>query len=94
MPTNHSTLPQFEPFMTRVAAWDLPIGFCDSFENPDFWVRLMRDADWLNYTDPYFADGTLNVPPIPDGIDNETVEDAISEAQAKQLRTEALYAKS
>ncbi|WP_042268328.1 T6SS effector phospholipase Tle3 domain-containing protein [Paraburkholderia heleia] len=94
MPTNHSTLPQFEPFMTRVAAWDLPIGFCDSFDDPDFWVRLMRDADWLNYTDPYFAGGTLNVPPVPDGVEKETVADAITEAQAKQLRTEALYAKS
>ncbi|MGF6969835.1 pimeloyl-ACP methyl ester carboxylesterase [Paraburkholderia sp. WC7.3g] len=94
MPTNHSTLPQFEPFMTRVAVWDLPIGFCDSFENPDFWARLIRDADWLNYTDPYFAYGTLNVPPVPEGVDKETVADAITEAQAERLRKEALYAKN
>ncbi|MBW9107022.1 T6SS effector phospholipase Tle3 domain-containing protein [Paraburkholderia phenoliruptrix] len=91
MPTNHSTLPQFEPFMTRVAAWDLPIGFCDSYENPDFWSRLMRDADWLNFTDPYFADGTLDVPPVPDGIDKETVADAVSEAQQAQLKMRRAY---
>jgi hypothetical protein len=92
MPTNHSTLPQFEPFMTRVAAWDLPIGFCDSYENPDFWLGLMRDADWLNFTDPYFADGTLEVPPVPDGIDKETVAEALSKAQAAQLKMGAGYA--
>lgn len=94
MPTNHSTLPQFEPFMRRVAAWDLPVGFCDSAESPDFWARLIRDADWLNYTDPYFADGTLVVPPMPEGVDRETVADAISEAQAPQLRMGKVYGKS
>jgi hypothetical protein len=94
MPTNHSTLPQFEPFMRRVAAWDLPIGFCDSAESPDFWARLIRDADWLNYTDPYFADGTLDVPPMAEGVDKKTVADAITEAQAAQMKMGAVYGKS
>lgn len=94
MPTNHSTLPQFEPFMTRAAAWDLPIGFCDSFESRDFWARLIRDADWLNYMDPYFADGTLDVPPVPDGLDRETVADEITKVQAEQLKKREFYANS
>lgn len=94
MPTNHSTLPQFEPFMRRVAAWDLPIGFCDSAESPDFWARLIRDADWLNYTDPYYAGGTLDVPPVAEGVDKETVADAITEAQVAQLKMGEVYAKS
>ena len=93
MPTNHSTLPQFEPFMTRVAAWDLPIGFCDSFESRDFWAALMRDADWLNFTDPYFADGTLDVPPVPNGIDNETVAEEITKAQQARAKLGEIYAR-
>ncbi len=94
MPTNHSTLPQFEPFMRRVAAWDLPIGFCESAESPDFWARLIHDADWLNYTDPYFVNGTLDVPPMAEGVDKETVADAITEAQAAQMKMGAVYGKS
>ncbi|WP_230474800.1 T6SS effector phospholipase Tle3 domain-containing protein [Dyella monticola] len=80
MPTNHSTLPQFEPFMRKVAAWDLPIGFCDAYDSPDFWARLIRDADWLNFTDPYFVEGTLAIPPVPDGIDPQTVGDEMRKA--------------
>ncbi|WP_052382459.1 T6SS effector phospholipase Tle3 domain-containing protein [Paraburkholderia kururiensis] len=86
MPTNHSTLPQFAPFMKRVAAWDLPIGFCDSYDLPDFWLRLIREADWTQFTDPYFNDGTFELPPVPGGIDRETVADEITKAQQEELR--------
>lgn len=86
MPTNHSTLPKFAPFMKRVAAWDLPIGFCDSYDLPDFWLRLIREADWTQFTDPYFNDGTFELPPVPDGIDRKTVADEITKAQQEKLR--------
>jgi len=91
MPTNHSTLPQHQDFMRRVAAWDLPIGFCDSYDSVDFWLRLIREADWTQFADPYFNSGEFELAPIPDGIDKERVADQITQAQQEKLRMDALY---
>jgi len=86
MPTNHSTLPQHVEFMRRVAAWDLPIGFCDSYKSRDFWLNLVRDADWTGLGDPYFTTGFLEVPPVPSGIDKQTAIDKTAGTGAESLR--------
>ncbi|WP_250435318.1 hypothetical protein [Caballeronia sp. ATUFL_F2_KS9A] len=86
MPTNHSTLPQHHEFMSRVVAWDLPIGFCESHDSLDFWLSLIKDADWTQIGDEYFDKGTLNVPPIPKGIDPETITDEIVAAEAERQK--------
>jgi hypothetical protein len=79
MPTNHSTLPKHHAFISRVAAYDLPIGFCDAYETTnDFWHSLMRDADWTRGTDEYYRMGALDVPPQPSQIDSETVAEVVT----------------
>lgn len=84
-PTDHSTLPSNPKFMSRVAAYDLPIGFCESFDDRRFWLELMMDADWTQYSDAYFDVGTLLKPGMPSAyIDKETVSDQIAEAQAER----------
>ncbi len=72
-PTNHSTLPKHQPFMRRVAAYDLPIGFCDAYEKRDFWISLMKQADWTRGRDPYFETGALESVPHPAAIDWSTI---------------------
>ena len=61
------------------------------------WRRYVKQGKpwWLSPSRKRpFADGTLDVPPVPDGIDKETVADAISEAQATQLKMGAVHAKN
>ena len=94
-PTDHSSLPMHLKFMSQVVAYDIPIGPCESFKDAAFWQELKHDADWLE-SDPYYANGTLEVPPLPEGIITETIEDIrrIEEAQAKlnQQQTNTLAA--
>lgn len=85
-PTNHSTLPQHQAFMRRVVAYDLPIGFCDAFERPAFWTRLMKLADWMQGYDAYFETGELATVHKPALIDWDTVVDEQSRAEAERLR--------
>jgi hypothetical protein len=81
MPTNHSTLPEHNAFISRVVAYDLPIGFCDAYETTnDFWHSLMRDADWTRGTDEYYRMGVLEVPLQPSQIDSETVAEVVTKA--------------
>ena len=68
-PPNHSTLPKHQPFMRRVVAYDLPIGFCDAYEKRDFWISLMKQADWTRGRDPYFETGVLETVVHPVAID-------------------------
>lgn len=78
-PPDHSTLPSDVNFMSRVAAYDPPIGFCESFEDRRFWRELMLEADWTQMTDAYFTDGILLRPEMPSAyIDEEAVADAIA----------------
>ncbi|AIY43090.1 Putative transmembrane protein [Collimonas arenae] len=86
MPTNHSTLPQHVEFLQRVAAYDLPIGFCDSYQSVSFWRELRNDADWTSWHDPYFTTGQLSVPDMPAMIDKETVSQKISEQQIADMK--------
>lgn len=78
-PPDHSTLPSDVNFMSRVAAYDLPIGFCESFEDRRFWRELTLEADWTQMTDAYFTNGILLRPEMPSAyIDEEAVADAIA----------------
>lgn len=57
-PTDHSTLPQDERFMSRVAAYDLPIGFGRSLGKIK--DELIKLADWtLSDSDFYMEKGIL-----------------------------------
>ncbi len=84
-PTDHGTLPSNMKFMSRVAAYDLPIGFCESFDDRKFWIELRKDADWTQYSDTYFDEGTLLKPGMPTTyIDNEKASDVIAKQEAEQ----------
>jgi hypothetical protein len=85
-PPDHSTLPSDEKFMKRVAAYDLPIGFCESFDDRDFWRGLMMDADWTQCTDVYFEEGVLLRAAMPAAIDKETVSDMVAQQHAERER--------
>ncbi|RQZ19693.1 DUF3274 domain-containing protein [Burkholderia sp. Bp9031] len=85
-PTNHSTLPGNQAFMRRVAAYDLPIGFCDAYERPAFWTGLMKFADWTQGYDDYFEICALQSIVKPAYIDWNTVAEEQSKAEAEQLR--------
>jgi Protein of unknown function (DUF3274) len=84
-PTNHSTLPSHHEFMRRVAAWDLPIGFCGAYEDRGFWTRLIKQADWTQGYDPYFETGKLDTVEKPSVIDWTTVTQEVSNANAKRI---------
>ncbi|MBN3830694.1 DUF3274 domain-containing protein [Burkholderia sp. Ac-20344] len=85
-PTNHSTLPGNQTFMRRVVAYDLPIGFCDAYERPAFWTRLMQLADWTQGYDDYFELGAPQSIAKPAYIDWDTVAEEQSKTEAEQLR--------
>ena len=78
-PPDHSTLPMHQPFLQRVVAYDLPIGHCDAGYDLNFLMELRNDADWVQPgADTYWQSGTLELPPIPPEIDQETVQDEIN----------------
>jgi pimeloyl-ACP methyl ester carboxylesterase len=85
-PTNHSTLPSNPEFMKRVASWDLPIGFCDSFEDREFWFDLIKAAEWTSGHDTYFDYGTFDEVGKPATIDWTTVAEETSIAEAKRIQ--------
>jgi hypothetical protein len=85
-PTNHSTLPSDAEFMKRVVAYDLPVGFCDSFDDREFWFGLMKLADWTSDYDPYFVSGNFDKVERPGTIDGATVAEEISIAEAKRIQ--------
>ena len=70
-PTDHSTLPNSPEFMEQVAAFDLPIGFCDATWDKAFMAELRARADWTKGYDSYFNKGELSIPPIPSIISTE-----------------------
>ncbi|KVT74203.1 hypothetical protein WK56_08285 [Burkholderia ubonensis] len=87
-PTNHSTLPKNQPFMRRVAAYDLPIGFCDAYEKKDFWLSLMKQADWTRGRDPYFETGALETVAKPALIDWDTAGEALNRIALEDLKSQ------
>ncbi|MEG3133005.1 hypothetical protein SC206_05420 [Rouxiella sp. T17] len=70
-PTDHSTLPNSPEFMEQVAAFDLPIGFCDATWDKAFMAELRARADWTKGYDSYFNKGELSIPPVPSIISTE-----------------------
>jgi hypothetical protein len=85
-PTNHSRLPSDTEFMKRVVAYDLPVGFCDSFDDREFWFDLIKLAEWTSGHDTYFDYGTFEKVEKPRTIDWTTVAEEISEAEAKRIQ--------
>ncbi len=84
-PTDHSSLPSDPEFMKRVAAYDLPIGFCEAFDDREFWIGLVRDADWTQYSDAYFDEGRLLKPEMPEAyIDKEKASDVIAQQEIER----------
>ena len=87
-PTDHSTLPTNPKFLSRVVAYDLPIGFCESHQDKAFWKELNRLADWrIGTSDAYFGTGALSIPPMPALIETETYGDL----QKQREQTAALW---
>lgn len=83
-PTDHSTLPNSPDFMSRVVAYDLPVGFCDATWDKAFMAKLRDMADWTKGYDSYFESGVLPEVKIPSIISTETiieVEQAQEEAR-------------
>ncbi|WP_230945056.1 hypothetical protein [Burkholderia territorii] len=64
----------------------LPVGFCDAYEGPAFWNRLMKLVDWTLGYDDYFELGASQSIVKPSHIDWNTVADEQSKAEAEQLR--------
>lgn len=87
-PTDHSTLPMHQAFMKRVAAYDLPIGFCESFDDRDFWIKLIKKADWTSGWDEYLKSGVPKVPNMPDLINKETVQELDERFYEQQKKRE------
>lgn len=72
-PTDHSTLPGSLEFMSRVVAWDLPVGYCDATWDKAFMAELRRRADWTQGLDSYFKTGIPNKVEEPGIISKETM---------------------
>ncbi|WP_233411336.1 T6SS effector phospholipase Tle3 domain-containing protein [Paraburkholderia kururiensis] len=87
-PPNHSTVPERQDFMRRVVAYDLPVGFCDAYERPVFWTRLMQLADWTLGYDTYFQTGVPKTVEKPKAIDWDTAS-GLNEAAIKKLNAQA-----
>ncbi|MDR5750070.1 MULTISPECIES: DUF3274 domain-containing protein [unclassified Caballeronia] len=90
-PTDHSSVPGNVEFMKRVVAFDLPIGFCDAYDNREFWFRLLNKADWTYGYDSYFNTGDLGDYAMPDLVDKQTVALEKSEADARRLQRKGEY---
>ena len=84
-PTNHSTLPAHEHFIRQVVAYDVPIGFCYSGEDPDFWAQLIHAADWTLACDPYWNTGVVKEPPMPAAINTETWAEVYNKKREEDL---------
>lgn len=90
-PTDHSTLPKSPDFMSRVVAFDLPVGFCDATWDKAFMATVRAKADWTKGHDDYFNKGELSIPPIPAMISTETAsaeKRAEWEAENKKLNAQ------
>lgn len=88
-PTDHSTLPMNERFMSRVVAYDLPIGYCWHSWDRESLAELRYQADWLE-SDNYYQTGKLTIPAMPAIIRRDVAGDAAekrsNEMERNQLR--------
>lgn len=69
-PTDHGTLPRNSLFLRRVVTYDLPIGYCEIGRSPEKMDELRKYADWLSGLDIYMEKGELDLPKMPDIIEN------------------------
>lgn len=69
-------------FMSKVVAYDLPIGYCDATWDKEFMADLRRKADWTQ-EDPYLFTGIPDNVPEPDIISRETVTDKFNKEKYK-----------
>ncbi|EOZ9304268.1 DUF3274 domain-containing protein [Enterobacter hormaechei] len=83
-PTDHSTLPGNKEFMTRVVAYDLPIGYCDATWDKEFLSTLRYLADWTTGADPYMNTGVVERINEPSMISRETGIEKIIREKAKE----------
>jgi hypothetical protein len=74
-PTDHSTLPMDERFMSRVVAYDLPVGYCWHSWDRESLAELRYQADWLE-SDDYYWTGKLTLPAMPAIIRRDVASDA------------------
>lgn len=82
-PTDHSTLPGSDKFMSRVVAYDLPIGYCDATWDKEFLSKLRYLADWTTGFDPYMNTGIVESISEPSMISRETGLEAMIREKAK-----------
>jgi len=87
-PTDHSSLPSNEGFMSRVVAYDLPVGYCWHSWDRASLAELRRQADWLE-SDAYYFDGKLNIPPMPSIIRRDVAADAAQKKAEETARLES-----
>lgn len=84
-PTDHSTLPMDERFMSRVVAYDLPVGYCWHSWDRASLAELRKQADWLESDDYYFK-GKLNIPAMPSAIRQDVAGDAVERKAEETAR--------
>lgn len=75
-PTDHSTLPMDERFMSKVVAYDLPIGYCWHSWDRESLAELRYQADWLE-SDDYYWTGKQTLPAMPAIIRRDVASDAV-----------------
>ncbi|MNC38711.1 hypothetical protein D3C75_873330 [compost metagenome] len=86
-PSDHSSLPSNTIFMSRVVAWDLPVGICESSNDKSFLEQLRRMADW-QYSDAYFHTGRHPQYSRPDEVDAESAGGIGPEEMAEMKKME------
>jgi len=82
-PTDHSTLPGSSEFMSRVVAYDLPIGYCESSWDKEFLAKLRYLADWTQGSDSYLDSGVFGDVIEPSEISRETGLEELIRNKAK-----------
>jgi len=87
-PTDHSTLPMNEHFMSRVVAYDLPIGYCWHSWDRESLAELRYQADWLE-SDDYFWNGILTIPDMPAIIWRDMAKNVIKNNSDEWARVNA-----
>ena len=90
-PTDHSTLPMNKDFMSRVVAYDLPVGFCWHSWDRAALAELRRQADWLE-SDDYYHSGKLSIPPMPPLIRRDTPFDLVAKRAGARAEIEKMNA--
>lgn len=90
-PTDHSSLPMNEKFMSRVVAYDLPVGFCWHSWDKASLADLRRQADWLE-SDDYYLHGKLDTPDMPEMIRKDVESDIASKKAEASVQIDKMNA--